>query len=361
MRVLSKYINKQVALYFSFVFITIISFIALNQFFLVFKESLNTPFLLKEILFVVSLKTLSDLSLVLVISLYIGIIITLANFDRNSESVIFSSVGIGFSKLIALASPVISIFFVLTAAVSLFLSPFLNLNVEKLRSEALNDYERIKFTEASFQYLNNKNSILFIEKIHTDHFLNEETYTNLFLYSKDKDSGKIDVILAPLGKKTILNNTYYLNLIKGKKYQFDTDFLNYQIDKFDNLSINLNTYSRRKEFFDKISFASTYELFSKNRNMNESAELFWRVIMPFSLAFLSTFALLLKNSSVRSSRGKNIFIGFCAITIYFSLILFMKSELANNVFSFYEALLISVISSFFLLILFRFLKKYYVL
>jgi len=359
---ISKYINKEILVYLIYVFSIITFIVIFNQVYLVFKESIQTPLSISEIFKIVLFKSIADFSLIICISLFIAILITLVKFSKSSELVILSQGGMGFLKLIFFATPIIitSTFFVFFH--SLYLAPQINSKVESYRFNALNTLERINFTESYFHSFDKGNLTIFIGEIEKKLSTGDETYKDVFIHSKDKLNESFSILTADVGEKYYYSNFPVLNLRNVRKYTFMKKISEYQIDNYDFLSINLKSYNPNKldALEIKNSSISSLELFSKERDRYENGELFWRLVVPLLLLFSSVSALFLNNQNIRSSKNKTYFFGFILITIYFSIALFVKSIIENDALNLNDGLIVTIIGLITMFTLIGLIKNYYV-
>ena len=93
--IIGRYINRNLFLVFLAVAFTIGLIVFGNQFVLTIKESIERGIPAGELLPIVSFNMIRDVPLILALSLFLSIIITMSQLYKSSEAVVMNSIGLG--------------------------------------------------------------------------------------------------------------------------------------------------------------------------------------------------------------------------------------------------------------------------
>ena len=256
----------------------------------------------------VALHLLGRVDLLLPLSFYIGLIMTMSRWYRDSEMVVLASIGIG---VVALLRPVLLLaggVFLLVAVLSFFLTPMVARGIERIK-ENIGKYQKISgITPGVFIESGRGRRIFYIEKIDSK----KNKLTNIFVRTAEKDGSS--VMLAKSGFSTIDKKTgdKFVVLQNGQLYELDKQRQVYKIMKFGSYSIRIEP--RGSQFLAKKAAALTSGKIAKSDMLIHRAEWHWRMGKPIMVMVLAIFALVMAHTDARRGRFANLFI---AILLYF--------------------------------------------
>ena len=360
---IKKYLTNQ--FFFRFLFLLSILFftVLFNQIFIVLKESLATPFFLDEIFLIVFLKSLTDLPLLVNLSIFFALLILINKLTNNSEIFVLNSSGIGKFKLAKIFSPIIGYVFLFVLFFSIFFTPILENIIQDLRFHAKENVSRVDLKARNFNSFDEGKLIIFIEEVQNKN-TNEQKYQGVFLNFNEKDTNYI--LLAEEGSKIVVNNDVFLVLNNGYKYSNLQTKQSLQISKFDTIKINLSTNQNKKETsslvdINNLQSKSIFELIKIDDN-HSKGEIFWRISLTLSILTLSTIAIIGSPMTPRIIKSKNYFFNLFFLMVYFSGILVVKSSIESGYIDFLVSIL-TFHSAFFMAIFIYFFtypqKLYY--
>jgi lipopolysaccharide export system permease protein len=93
--IISKYLLSNLTVFFFAIAFVIGLIVFGNQFYLTFQDSLSFGIPIKELMPLVGFNMLRDVPVILTLSLFLSIIITISQLYKNSEAVVMYSIGLG--------------------------------------------------------------------------------------------------------------------------------------------------------------------------------------------------------------------------------------------------------------------------
>ena len=109
--IISRYLLRNLLTYFFAVFFIISLIVFGNQFVLTVQESVEFGIPISELMPLIGFNMLRDVPIILILSLFISIIVSISQLYNSSEAVVMNSVGFGEKSFINAIKPVIIISF----------------------------------------------------------------------------------------------------------------------------------------------------------------------------------------------------------------------------------------------------------
>mgnify|MGYP003991653663 FL=1 len=120
---IGKYLNFKLLAF--FLAISFIVFIVVfgNQFVLTVKESVEKGIPFQELLPIVSLNMLRAIPLIITLSIFLSIILSISQLYKNSEAVVMNSIGLGSKQFLVIIQPVVFLVFLLMLVFTSYIIP----------------------------------------------------------------------------------------------------------------------------------------------------------------------------------------------------------------------------------------------
>ena len=123
---IARYIRRNLVILF-FSIILIIGLVLFgNQFVLMVQESVERGIPLQELTPLMSFNMIRDVSLILSLSLFLAIIITISQLYKNSEAVVMNSLGLSDKHFIVFIQPLVLLSFVIIFFLTIYAVPWAN-------------------------------------------------------------------------------------------------------------------------------------------------------------------------------------------------------------------------------------------
>ncbi len=253
------------------------------------------------------------LPMLLSVSLFLSILMTLSRWYRDSEMIIWLSSGLSIKNLIrpilSFALPIVMMILVL----SLWIMPWANQKIDDYRVQLESRDELAAISPGVFKEASNAERVFFVESF--DELGN--IVKNIFVQSVQHQ--KVGVIVAAEGRRLKeKNGDHFLVMQNGRRYQGKPNTAEYSVTEFERYAIRIEP----NEVIPKPPSAqakSSWSLIQESNNTH-LAELQWRVALPISAIILALFAIPLSALDPRAGKSANFILAIIVYVIYSNLI-----------------------------------------
>ena len=254
------------------------------------------------------------LELAFPLAFLLGILLTLGRLYSENEMSIFHASGISLWKLLRYIMGLGLLFAVLTATLSLYLSPVgsskagLILKVQNQRSDL------DKITEKKFYKLPGDKGIVYAQRVSEDGVL-EHVFLSLSNSSTKSSNNKSVIILSDEGRQQVTenDNNKFLVLNDGYRFVGNPGEYDYEITYFRDYASKLDKANSAITNQEVSSF-STAQLVSISTS-EARAELQWRLSLPVMILVVVFLGVSLSKTAPRQGRYVRV---LPAILIYFT-------------------------------------------
>jgi len=258
---------------------------------------------------------LKHLPLLLSLTLFLSVLITLTRWYRDSEMVIWFSSGLSLGNLIKpiiiFSLPII----ILIASLSLYISPWAVYKAEEFKKGLKSRDELATITPGVFKESKSDNRIFYVEGFSEL----GNVVKNIFVQSIQ--NGKIGVIIANEGER-IENKRGedYIVMKDGRRYEGQESSQEFSTTYFKEYGVLIEKEARKIISVGEVyESKSTLELIASNSSRYK-AELYWRISLPISALLLVFLAIPLSVINPRSGRSVNIIMALLLFVIYNNLL-----------------------------------------
>lgn len=255
-------------------------------------------------------------SLVLPISLFLGVMLAHGRMYVDSEMTVLRACGVSEWYIVRVTLFVAFFVAIATGLVTLYLAPLAMEKEYQLQEEAAAQSGLAAVIPGRFQETGEDKSIIFVHDVDTQN----ESLRKVFLAKPSTNEDDINLIysnsariqLSPAGGQQLV-------LEKGVQYEGTTIANNYQIVEFDEYAVTIakpNPQEKRR----KMVAVPTLELWNID-TIEAKAEFQWRIAIPLSLPFLVLIAVPLSAVDPRQGRFGKMFPALLLYLGYFLLLL----------------------------------------
>ena len=325
---IAKYIRHNlVTLFFAIIFIIGLVLFG-NQFVLMVQESVERGIPLQELMPLVSFNMIRDVSLILSLSLFLAIILTISQLYKNSEAIVMNSLGLSDKHFIVFIQPLVLLSFVIIFFLTIYAVPWAKQQKNIMEEEVKNASEFSFITEGEFEIFKQGDIVFYASESKSLDTVGEQNMEEIFIYAID--DGNPVIVLASEAKKYIdsESNSTYLQLKDGVRYQGVPSKGNVTILDFNqyNLEIVSGEFKKSVAIYTKIEGKSTLDLIQEGGRY-ANAELQWRLSQPITVLILSVIGVFLGKASPRGGKSVNLLIGVIVFMIYYNGLLVAKSAI----------------------------------
>ena len=331
---IAKYIMRNLVTYF-FAITFIIGLVVFgNQFVLTVQESIDRGIPFQELMPLISFNMIRDVPVILVLSIFLAVIITISQLYNNSEAIVMNSIGLGDKAFLSVIKPLAIILFLFVLFLTAYAVPWAKQQKSVAEEETNNASEFSFITEGKFESFKKGDIVFYASDSTSINVDGEQNMQEIFIYASD--DGNPVIVLASDATKYIdpESKSIYLRLKDGVRYQGLPSSENINILNFDSYNLEIVSGEVQKSIatFTEIEEKTTLDLL-KQGGLLAIAELQWRLSLPLSILILVVFAVYLGKTSPRGGKGINILIGIFIFMIYNNGLLVAKSSIENGLLS----------------------------
>ena len=329
--IISRYLLRSLALFFLAITFIIGLLVFGNQFVLTVQESVEHGIPFAELMPLVGFNMLRDIPIILTLSFFLSIIITISQFYKNSEAVVMNSIGLGDKNFINIIQPIVIFLFLVVFFLAIFAVPWAKQHKSLAEDETINASEFSFISEGKFESFKDGEIVFYASDSSKLDSAGEQNMEEIFIYSSDNESPVI--VFASEATKYIDTKTKstYLRLKDGVRYEGLPSSNNIKILDFEAYDLEIVSGEVIKSIsnFSKIEEKNSVDLLTQG-GLLANAEMQWRFSQPISILILSVFGVFLGKSSPRSGKGVNLIIGLVVFMLYNNGLLLAKTSIENG-------------------------------
>jgi lipopolysaccharide export system permease protein len=295
------------------VFAILLSIVILTQLIRLLGESVSGMLAVDGVLALLGFGAMNYLPMLLSISLFLSVLLTLTRSYSENEMLVWFCSGIGLTRwirpVLVYALPVVG----LIALLSLVLSPWAMSKTQEFRHQLDNRDVVSAATPGAFRESKNDESVYFIENV----FIGKNRVGKIFTQSVQH--GKVGTMVAKQGlQETAPNGDRFLVLLNGTRYEGKPGQMDFKIVEFERYAMRIEVADSKNEE-DWQSALSTLHLLQNPTSWNLS-ELEWRLGLPLSALVLALLAIPMSFVNPRAGRSLNLIMAIVIYMVYNNMI-----------------------------------------
>ncbi|CAG0940096.1 Lipopolysaccharide export system permease protein LptF [Gallionellaceae bacterium] len=295
------------------VFVILLGIVVFTQLIRLLGDSVSGILAVDGVLALLGFSALNYLPVLLSLSLFLSVLLTLTRSYRDSEMVVWFCSGAGLTRWIRpvmwYALPVVG----MIALLSLVLSPWAITKADefKRRLESRDDVSAA--TPGAFRESRQADRVYFIENVN----VGKNRVGNIFVQSVQH--GKIGTMVAKQGlQETAPNGERFLVLLNGRRYEGVPGQYDFKVVEFERYAMRIEAEEGKQASATPKSL-STLQLLQNRSNWN-MAELEWRLGLPISALILALLAIPLGFVNPRAGRSLNLIMALVIYMLYNNMI-----------------------------------------
>jgi len=318
---LNRYILRET--FFAFLVVTFVLFIILmsNQFAEILNDAATSQLPKDAVFAVFSLTSLQYITFLTPIGLFLGIMLALARFNRDSEMAAMASCGVGPVRLLGPISVLTVLLAVTVAWLALVRTPDASRQIEEIKIQAREDLEIGVLESGVFTSPDSGDTIVYAQDVAGD-----EIY-DVFIEHKDGD--RVIVIRADRGERrqNDVDGQLTFVLYNGRRYEGVPGEQSFRIIEFGEHGMPVRVDQPEEE--QPVETKSVEALLASSEPADR-AELQWRLSAPFSLFVLALVAVPLSRSRPREGRYARLGVGILVYIIYANMLNIARSMVERD-------------------------------
>lgn len=263
------------------------------------------------------------LPMILSLTLFLAILMTLSRWYRDSEMVIWFSGGLSITSWVRPVITFIAPVLILITILSLFIMPWATGKGEDYLTQLESRDELASISPGVFKESSNGDRVFFVESF--DELGN--IVKNIFVQTMQHQ--KLGIIVAAKGSRYVeKNGDHFLLMQNGHRYQGVRGTAEFSTTEFEKYAIRVEA-KEVKQAPPKTQSKSSQELLQSQDSVNR-AELQWRFAIPISALILSLLAIPLSALDPRAGRSANFALALFIYMIYSNLLGIMQAWVAQG-------------------------------
>lgn len=263
----------------------------------------------EAILATIGFTALNYLPVLLALTAFVAVLLSLSRSYRESEMVVWFSAG---RPLTAWVRPVLVFVLPIVAVIagtSLFLAPWANDQLESYRQQLENREDTSRVAPGVFLESPKDDRVFFVESLSED----QQRVENVFV--SFRQHGRVGVMVAKSGfVETAANGDRFAVLVDGRRYEGTPGTPEYRVMNFERYAIRIEHRELRRDT-PSIKGVRTIDLVRDPSNGN-LAELLWRLGLPIIALVLSLLAIPLSFVNPRASTSLNLMFAVFTYMVY---------------------------------------------
>jgi lipopolysaccharide export system permease protein len=266
---------------------------------------------------------LNYLPVLLSLTLFISVLMTLSRSYRESEMVIWFSSGLSLlawiRPVLLFAAPLVA----LVAVLSLFLSPWAIGKAEEYRHQMQVRDEVSRVAPGVFLEAPGADRVFFVEGIAGD----QTNVQNVFIAQMKE--GRLGITVSSRGyREAAENGDRMVVLLDGRRYEGVPGNLDFKVMNFERYAMRIETRETQAEETSTKAM-STFGLILTPSNAH-LAELLWRIGLPISAFVLALLAIPLSFVNPRASRSINLLFALFTYMVYANVLSIVQAWVSQG-------------------------------
>ena len=296
-----------------YIFSILIGIVVFTQLVRLLGDSVSGALAVDGVLALLGFSALNYLPVLLSLSLFLSVLLTLTRSYRDSEMVVWFCSGIGLTRwmrpVLWYAVPVVGVI----ALLSLVLSPWAMSKADEFKNRLNSRDDVSTATPGIFRESKHADRVFFIENVE----VGKNRVGNIFVQSVQH--GKVGSMMARQGyQETAPNGDRFLVLLNGTRYEGTPGQHDFKIVEFERYAMRIEEVVAKQGHVWPKSMSSLYLL--QNRSSWNMAELEWRLGLPISALILVLLAIPLSFVNPRAGRSLNLIMALVIYMLYNNLI-----------------------------------------
>ena len=271
--------------------------------------------------------TLNALPILLSLTLFVTILLTLTRSYRDSEMVIWFNSGLSVAAwvrpVMLFAGPLVAVI----AALSIFISPWAVQKSEEFRVRIDSRDEVSRVSPGVFGESTGKDRVFFVESVSGDELTVQNVFVNSVQHKKTgiMMSNKGYVEISPVGDR-------FLVLLNGRRYEGNPGEAEFKVMEFERYATRIEAKEGAAPLVTQKSL-STLALIESPTNTN-LGELVWRFGVPLSALILALLAIPMSFVNPRAGRSVNLLFALLTYMLYSNLLSLSQARVVQGKLSF---------------------------
>jgi len=315
--IIGRYIAREVSQAMLAVMTVLLLIYVSNHFVRILSEVDSGALHVQVIALMLSLKTVSALSILLPLALFLAVLLAFGRLYKDNEAVAMEACGVsprtslhavmGFAVLVAL----------LVALLALFVAPWAEERSYQIRDQQSASSELVGLVSGRFIEPRSTNGVIYAEQIAAD----EKSMHNIFIQGVLSSQPKRQIILSARSgqqQRDKRSGDNFLILENGYRYEGTPGERDYRVIEYRRHGVRISEPPVNRSY-RKHRARTSASLLDMKKDA-DIAELQWRLSMPISALLLALLAVPLSRTAPRQGKYAKLFVAIFIYIIYSNLL-----------------------------------------
>jgi len=322
--ILNRYVFRETMLTWAAVTVVLLLILLTQQFAAVLGDAAGAKLPGDAVFTVMTLGSIQYLTILMPISIFISIMLSLARLYRDSEMAAIMACGIGPASLYRPLSIIALVLSGFAAWLSVDIAPEARRAIQDVSYEARKNLNLNMLEAGRFIPLGTRNAVLYAESVSENGRLSK-----VFVQNREGDQTQVIVAAEAVQRNDADTGAKILTFLDGKRYEGTPGSPEFRVIAFAEHGIPYQAPEARKEIY-KIDAMNLGELMEQDW-LIASAELQWRLSVPLALFVLTVLAVPLSKSRPRQGRYSNVGAAIFIYIIYANVLAAAKVWVEDEV------------------------------
>jgi lipopolysaccharide export system permease protein len=268
----------------------------------------------QDVVALIGFAALNYLPVILILTGFISVLVVVTRSYQDSEMVVWFASGLSLSRWIA---PVLTFglpLVMLTAGLSLFVTPWANRQSAEFRERFEKRQDIAKVSPGKFQESSSADRIFFVEGVAGDASKVKNVFVNTV------QNGRTSVVVAKEGETMIdSRGDKFLVMNQGRRYDGVSSQSDVRMMEFERYGVLVSTQSAALIGDKSARSLPTRALLADFNNFNRG-EFLWRIALPLMSLLLMLLAIPLSFVNPRGGRSANLLIALLLFVVYSNMV-----------------------------------------
>ncbi len=308
--------------------VALLAILTSTQLIRLLKDAAGGTIAPEAVLSLLGFAALNFMPILLSLTLFVSILLSLSRAYRDSEMVVWFSCG---QPLTAWIRPVLRFALPIVVAIAVlsgFLSPWANYNTAEYKQQLSARSDVSQVSPGAFREAKKGRRIFFVEALADD----ASQVGNVFVASMQ--DGRLGVVMSNSGHQEFAENgDRFVVLENGRRYEVEPGSPEFKVMEFERYKVRTEDGEAKPS--ERLPNRMPITELVLDDGNSARGELLWRIGMPVSALVLALLAIPLSYVNPRAGRSANMLIAILIYAIYSNLISVSQAWVAQGRLSFW--------------------------
>lgn len=277
-----------------------------------------------DVVALIGFSALNYLPIILNLTCFMSVLLVVTRSYQDSEMVVWFASGLSLSRwippVLMFGLPIV----IMTALLSLFLTPWSNQQSAIYKERYANREDISRVSPGKFQESSSSDRVFFVEGVTGDSTRVKNVFVSSVL------NGKTSVVVAKEGTVEIDSaGDKFLVMHQGRRYDGIPTQSDFQLMEFDRYGVLVASQSKALVGDMSARALPTRELLQTRNNFNDG-EILWRISLPLMGVLLMLLAIPLGFVNPRGGRSANLLIALFLFVFYSNMLSYAQATVVQS-------------------------------